>query len=316
MPSSSKAETDHGRAPGRKRNQHAHHRAQPDRDLANDPEHDGQLRDRRQRKRSQSRSPKSSKLQHFAPLSRRCWGRTFDWIPSSLATVAWPVSFTLALALAYTVTLALSLTLTLTLSLTLTPIGSTSARSPTSTTSDPRTGPALANPDPGSSEPGRDADDKAKQQPNYAPSGRLAAETNTVAGGVVLKYHEPPEARKPAAMADWRLYVFKGTELLETVTLGGRSCWLVGRERAVADFAVDHPSCSKQHAVLQFRHVVKTNEFGDKLGRVRPYIIDLESANGTIVNGDRIPASRYIELKEKDMIQFGLSSREYVLILA
>jgi smad nuclear-interacting protein 1 len=47
----------------------------------------------------------------------------------------------------------------------------------------------------------------------------------------------------------------------------------------------------------------------------RPYIIDLESANGTLVNGDRIPSSRYIELQHKDMIQFGLSSREYVLML-
>jgi smad nuclear-interacting protein 1 len=28
--------------------------------------------------------------------------------------------------------------------------------------------------------------------------------------GVVLKYHEPPEARKPTK--NWRLYVFKGKE--------------------------------------------------------------------------------------------------------
>ncbi len=47
----------------------------------------------------------------------------------------------------------------------------------------------------------------------------------------------------------------------------------------------------------------------------RPYLIDLDSANGTMVNGDRIPGSRYIELKDKDMIQFGLSTREYVLML-
>lgn len=47
----------------------------------------------------------------------------------------------------------------------------------------------------------------------------------------------------------------------------------------------------------------------------RPYIIDLDSANGTMVNGDRIPSSRYLELRDKDMIQFGLSTREYVLML-
>jgi smad nuclear-interacting protein 1 len=42
----------------------------------------------------------------------------------------------------------------------------------------------------------------------------LAAATKTVKTGegknVVLKYHEPPEARKP--LLGWRLYVFKGNE--------------------------------------------------------------------------------------------------------
>jgi hypothetical protein len=33
------------------------------------------------------------------------------------------------------------------------------------------------------------------------------------------------------------------------------SCYLFGRERKVADVPTDHPSCSKQHAVLQYRHV-------------------------------------------------------------
>ncbi|KAI9870562.1 MAG: hypothetical protein M1830_004098 [Pleopsidium flavum] len=155
-----------------------------------------------------------------------------------------------------------------------------------------------------------------KQKPNFSNTGKLAAETNTVAGtDIVLKYNEPPEARKPPSKDAWRLYLFKGPDLLETVELGGRSCWLVGRERMVVDFPLDHPSCSKQHAVVQFRHVIKTNEFGDRDGRVRPYIIDLESANGTMVNGNKIPASRYIELRDKDMIQFGLSTREYVLML-
>jgi smad nuclear-interacting protein 1 len=53
-----------------------------------------------------------------------------------------------------------------------------------------------------------------KTKPNFAPSGLLAAATNTVTheGGktTFLKYNEPPEARKPAQ--SWRLYVFKGQE--------------------------------------------------------------------------------------------------------
>ncbi|KAI9678419.1 MAG: hypothetical protein M1829_002017 [Trizodia sp. TS-e1964] len=153
-----------------------------------------------------------------------------------------------------------------------------------------------------------------KQQPNFLPSGALAAETNTI-NGIVLKYNEPPEARKPPAKDDWRLYVFKGADLLETVQLGSRSCWLIGRERAVVDFPIEHPSASKQHAAIQFRHVTKTNEFGDRVGGVRPYLLDLESANGTFVNGEQLPPSRYVEMKDKDVVVFGLSSREYVLML-
>ncbi|KAL4978233.1 SMAD/FHA domain-containing protein [Aspergillus desertorum] len=157
-----------------------------------------------------------------------------------------------------------------------------------------------------------------KEKPNFANTGRLAAESNavTVNGGtIVLKYHEPPEARKPPPKESWRLYVFKGKDLLEMVELNERSCWLIGRERLVVDFPLDHPSCSKQHAAIQFRFVEKRNEFGDRIGKVKPYLIDLESANGSTVNGDPAPAGRYMELRDKDMLQFGNSSREYVLML-
>ena len=63
----------------------------------------------------------------------------------------------------------------------------------------------------------------------------------------------------------------------------------------------------------------------------RPFIIDLESTNGTIVNQEVVPAARYYELKAGDgdylisdlvnrrliveaVIKFGLSTREYVLL--
>lgn len=157
-----------------------------------------------------------------------------------------------------------------------------------------------------------------KEKPNFANSGRLAAEANTVSvgeGTIVLKYHEPPEARKPPPKDAWRLYIFKGDDLLDTIELGGRSCWLIGREQMIADLPVEHPSCSKQHAAIQFRYVEKRNEFGDKNGRVRPYLIDLESANGSSVNGDPAPPGHFMELMDKDVLKFGLSTREYVLML-
>ncbi|KIX92246.1 uncharacterized protein Z520_11992 [Fonsecaea multimorphosa CBS 102226] len=155
-----------------------------------------------------------------------------------------------------------------------------------------------------------------KQKPNFRPSGLLAAAANTVstsAGAVVLKYHEPPEARKPPSSQPWRLYIFKGESIVDTLDLYAQSCWLFGREASVCDYALEHPSCSKQHAVIQFRYVERRNEFGDKIGKVKPYVIDLESANGTMVNDEAVPEGRFVELRDKDIIKFGHSSREYVM---
>ena len=165
-----------------------------------------------------------------------------------------------------------------------------------------------------------DEPEKPKEKPNYGSSGALAAASNAVAQAdgstVTLKYHEPPEARKPPPRDQWKLFVFKGKDIVDTVDLSARSCWLVGREMAVVDLAAEHPSISKQHAVVQFRHTEKTNEYGDRIGKVKPYLIDLESANGTKLNGDKVPDSRYLELRDKDMLQFGHSTREYVIMLA
>ncbi|KAK5173124.1 uncharacterized protein LTR77_003246 [Saxophila tyrrhenica] len=155
-----------------------------------------------------------------------------------------------------------------------------------------------------------------KQKPNYKPTGLLAKEANTVAGTTtVLKYHEPPEARKPPAKQQWRMYVFKEKDLLDTIYLSTRSAWLMGRDEKVTDYLLEHPSTSKQHAVIQFRHRTSTDEFGDKTSKVKPYLIDLESANGTKLNGEKVKASRYVELVDGDVVGFGDSEREYVMML-
>jgi len=162
--------------------------------------------------------------------------------------------------------------------------------------------------------------EKPVEKPNFRATGVLAAASNTVTHSngstVVLKYHEPPEARKPSPRDVWKMFVFKGADIIDTIELSTRSCWLIGRDSAVVDLPAEHPSISKQHAAIQFRYVEKRNEYGDKIGRVKPYLIDLESANGTMLNNDKVPDSRYLELKNKDMVQFGSSTREYVLMLA
>ncbi|KZV30102.1 FHA domain-containing protein DDL [Dorcoceras hygrometricum] len=150
------------------------------------------------------------------------------------------------------------------------------------------------------------------QKPSFELSGKLAAETNRFRG-ITLLFNEAPDARKPDIR--WRLYVFKGGELLnEPLHVHRQSCYLFGRERKVADIPTDHPSCSKQHAVLQHRQVEQENPDGTMSRKVRPYVMDLGSTNGTFINDNQIEPQRYYELFEKDTLKFGNSSREYVLL--
>ncbi|XP_057297067.1 smad nuclear-interacting protein 1-like [Hydractinia symbiolongicarpus] len=151
----------------------------------------------------------------------------------------------------------------------------------------------------------------AKEEPNFKLSGKLTEYTNTY-NGVVIMYNEPVEARKPKTK--WRLYPFKGEQALTMLQLHRQSAFLLGRDRKVADVPVDHPSCSKQHSVLQFRLVDYERPDGTMGRRVKPYIIDLDSRNGTFVNNKKIEPRRYVELLEKDVLKFGFSSREYVLL--
>ncbi|XP_034029990.1 smad nuclear-interacting protein 1 [Thalassophryne amazonica] len=157
----------------------------------------------------------------------------------------------------------------------------------------------------------RDAPPAEKEKPNFELSGTLTEDTNTFRG-VVIKYNEPPEARIPKRR--WRLYPFKNDEPLPVMYIHRQSAYLLGRQRRIADIPIDHPSCSKQHAVFQYRLVEITRADGTTGRRVKPYIIDLGSGNGTFLNNQRIESQRYYELKEKDVLKFGFSSREYVLL--
>ena len=153
--------------------------------------------------------------------------------------------------------------------------------------------------------------EEEKQGPNMALSGKLMEDTNTF-NGVTVKYSEPQEAKKPKRR--WRFYVFKGEEAMPVLHLHRQSAYLMGKDRKVADIPIDHPSCSRQHAVLQYRCLPGKTADGQKITRTLPYIIDLDSSNGTFLNNKKIEPKRYVELREKDVLKFGFSSREYVLL--
>lgn len=159
---------------------------------------------------------------------------------------------------------------------------------------------------------GKDDETKPTHKPNFGLSGALSKDTGgNVYKGVQLKFQEPPEARAPNTQ--WRFYVFKGKELLETLHISKQSAYLCGRNADICDIHMAHPSLSSQHAVLQYRALPHK-----ETGRLscQPYIMDLESTNGTFLNGVRLDPARYYQLKKGDVLTFGASTREYVLLTA
>uniref|UniRef100_A0A7E4UVT7 FHA domain-containing protein n=1 Tax=Panagrellus redivivus TaxID=6233 RepID=A0A7E4UVT7_PANRE len=155
-----------------------------------------------------------------------------------------------------------------------------------------------------------------KEKPSLEPSGKLLEDTNMV-NGVVVKYVEPPEAKLPKV--NWQLHPFKNEEgkepePLPVMHIHRRSCYLIGRDRKVVQFPMDHPSCSKQHAALQYRSLPYTRPDGERGRKTKPYLIDLESANGTFLNDERLDPLRYYELHHMDEIRFGFSSRSFMIL--
>lgn len=68
---------------------------------------------------------------------------------------------------------------------------------------------------------------------NFGVTGALAKDkvTGNVYNGVVLKWSEPQDAAGPNK--SWRLYVFQGEKLVDTLHIHRQSAYLLGREEKV-----------------------------------------------------------------------------------
>ena len=150
-----------------------------------------------------------------------------------------------------------------------------------------------------------------KELPCFEPSGILAEEDNLI-NGVTLKFTEPLDASDPDKK--WRLYVFKGDEELPALYIHRQSCFLIGRDPKISDILLENESISSQHAVIQYREYKYMTDDGEMIKEVRPYILDLESTNKTFLNEQQIEPARYYELRSKDILNFGKSTRDYVVM--
>lgn len=113
----------------------------------------------------------------------------------------------------------------------------------------------------------------------------------------------------------WTLTEIKNGTEVGRYDLNGRSCWLIGRATDMVDIPSLHESLSRQHARIAF----------DRQGI--PWLKDLMSTHGTKVNKRPLPnaaiskqetnstaaGSRGVRLFPGDLIQFGASTRLYVI---
>ncbi len=161
---------------------------------------------------------------------------------------------------------------------------------------------------------GKGGEEPKKKAPKMKleTSGLLREDAVRTETGAAQVYVASQDSAMPTAR--WALYPFKGSEGLETIPLHRQEWHLFGKDRDVAHIPTDHLTCSRQHAVLQFRRMTKRNEFGDEHVAVVPYLMDLKSSNGTFLNKERIESLRYYELRHKDVLSFASSTRTYVLL--
>ena len=127
--------------------------------------------------------------------------------------------------------------------------------------------------------------------PNYEPTNTLRMQYKD---GILLKY----VGTDTLVLQKYRLYCYKDNQLIETIVLN-KPFETIGKLE-INSMRMLHDSISQQHCALQYKK--------DKL-----YIIDF-SSNGTFCNNKRIPSSKFYELLPNDVLKFGMSSREYVVI--
>ena len=157
-----------------------------------------------------------------------------------------------------------------------------------------------------------------KEMPNFEPSGILQEDLQNeynayMNNKVAINYKPPSDSVFPEEI--WFLFKFikDKKDADETYKLVGKEFFVIGKDDRVCDIHIKQKNISRQHAVIQFRKITKNNKEGKRI-YIAPYLIDLNSTNGTYLNGDKIDNSKYYELLDKDNLNFGDKKIDFVLM--
>ena len=115
--------------------------------------------------------------------------------------------------------------------------------------------------------------------------------------------YEPPswQANSNSQLIHYYLEVLKSGSISGSIPLDERTRYTLGRNGDLCDLALEHPSVSRVHAILQFHST----------GRL--FLYDMGSTHGSFWNTKRVKPFVYVPVRLGDQLRFGESTRIYVL---
>ncbi|XP_041420147.1 kanadaptin isoform X2 [Xenopus laevis] len=138
------------------------------------------------------------------------------------------------------------------------------------------------------------------------PAGSARLPSDAYQTCPAIPYREPVWSGLPQTL--YNLEILKGGNIVSTKNLSNVSWTLFGRLPS-CHVSLEHPSVSRYHAVLQYRHI-QGSDPDEELGF---YVYDLGSTHGTFLNKQRIQAKTYCRVKVGHVLKFGGSTRLFIL---
>jgi len=127
---------------------------------------------------------------------------------------------------------------------------------------------------------------------------------------VTKKYAPPTWSVPPQVHYYFEVRNQSTDQISKKIPLWELGHYLIGRA-PICNVSVEDPSCSRQHAVVQFRPGDPDLETGEIIDEI--YIYDLNSTSGTYVNGMNLQTEAYYPLLPGDVIQFGQYHSVFIL---
>uniref|UniRef100_A0A1I7T4I1 FHA domain-containing protein n=1 Tax=Caenorhabditis tropicalis TaxID=1561998 RepID=A0A1I7T4I1_9PELO len=116
------------------------------------------------------------------------------------------------------------------------------------------------------------------------------------------KFQIPSWAVKPPNGA--HLDVYKGEALIQKLLIDDKKAYYFGRNNKQVDFAVEHASCSRVHALLLFHGLLQ-----------RFALVDMDSSHGTFLGNVRLRPLEVVFMDVGAQFHLGASTRKYAVRL-